>query len=352
MYNGEDMNDPREEAIGAAYDAARFDERTPDEAGFAARFEGLKPAIVSNLGFNLRVNDERKRRRKIGKIVAVLVAVLFFPAIVLLNASDKNMASVTLYLVIFIWIMIWIWAFKKRPGDEDPNHAAAIEAVLEQFACRIGRNVAPHHPQLDEPPVFPEHTKFDMQSEHILGTFDGHMEFAAVRVVTEKKEGKSSRETFRGWYLRVDLPFAFKGTTIIRERLGLGNMRSASRLEGLQNVELEDPAFRARYSVMSTDQVEARVILPPDVIQHLAQAKTDPLSLNNLTLAFDSGYAYLWLPSRATALSDWRPLDPTRLIEDLHEAFAELASMRAFLRDIDVIAESEGFRAQAAKNVR
>jgi hypothetical protein len=84
----------------------------------------------------------------------------------------------------------------------------------------------------------------------------------------------------------------------------------------------------------------------------LSEAKNDPYSTGGLTIAFENDHAYLWLPSRATALSDWQPLDPSRCIEDIHEAFAELAEIRAFLRDIDVIAESEGFRALAAKNGR
>ena len=191
-----------------------------------------------------------------------------------------------------------------------------------------------------------------MPPESVEGAFDGRIAFSAARVRTVSRQGKSTRETFKGWYLRVDLPFSFSGATVIRERAWYHAMTVDGRIRDLQEVSLEDAAFGKRFAAQSNDQVEARVILAPDVIHHLASFKIDPYRPCGLALAFEGASAHVWIPSRASALSDWRPLEPQRLIEDLHEAFAELAEIRGFLRDIDVIAESEGFRAQAAKNAR
>lgn len=350
--------DPKAEGIRAAFDAAAFDERTADERGFAARFEReFKPLLKAGVEFNLGVRDARLRRRRIAKGIAIAAAIAIVPAIVLLNAAtSEELRKFTLYGIVLAAVLVYRWAVRKRPDEEDPNHAKVIEAVLGQFGCGVARTTAAARAVPSVAPVAPAYTRISVLDEYVVGRFDDRIPFQALRVTTTRKEGKSTKTTFKGWYLRVDLPFAFAGTTVIRD---FGAEHRVKDGAALQEVRLESAEFAKRFTVTSDDQVEARLILAPDVMQHLID-ETDRLDpqkwgwspAGRLLLAFRGSHAHVWIPSRATALSDWQPLDPGRLIEDVHEAFAELAEIRAFLRDIDAIAESEGFRAQAAKNGR
>lgn len=354
--------DPREESIRQAYESAKFDERTADERGFGARFEDeFKSLLKSGIGFNLGVMDRRRRRRRTARIIAVLVVIGIVPVLTLLSTSDsEKVVELTFYGVVLAGIALVGWAFKKRPDEEDPNHAVVIDAVLGQFGCRVARTSTMERLMPASSPIRPQWSTVQVLDECISGRFDDRIPFVALRVKTTEKQGKSMTVTFKGWYLRVELPFTFSGTTCIREFLA-PSYRFGSRVDTrtMSTVSLEDSEFARRFHVSASDQVEARMILSPDVMEHL-KAEADRLEpegkgwnpSGDLMLGFTENRAHVWLPSRATALSDWRPLEPARLIEDLHEAFEELATMRAFLRDIDVIAESEGFRAQAARNGR
>lgn len=78
--------------------------------------------------------------------------------------------------------------------------------------------------------------------------------------------GTDGNWMFEGQILRVACPKAFLGETIV-----LRKKFDASRKvdETLKKVGLVSKQFEALFNVYSTDQVEARYLLPPDFIQHL-----------------------------------------------------------------------------------
>ncbi|MFA5853487.1 MAG: DUF3137 domain-containing protein [Patescibacteria group bacterium] len=351
--------DPREEAVRRAYEAARFDERTPDERGFAETFEKeIKPKLIAGVGFNRSVKEARLRRRKIAFALAVSYVVVSLFVLAILDLPDSGVGlQLFLFGSFFVGSALWNYAFMKRAGEEDPNNAAVIDAVLARFGCRMGSGFAKYVALPFAAPITPSYSDFSFVNEHLTGTFDERIPFVALRLTMKAKSGKSKITTFKGWYLNIELPFSFSGTTIIHERLSVYHRIPGGRNLGV--VSLESLEYEKRFTVKSSNQTEARVILTPDVMHHLAleadRFASEGKGWNpsgNLMLGFSENRAHIWMPSRETALSVWNPLDPTAMIEGLHGAFEELAEMRAFLRDIDVIAESEGFRALAAKNGR
>ena len=341
--------DPREEPIKRAYDEARFDERTPDEAGFAERFEGFKPRLKENVPLNLLIAKAQARRKLAALFIAGFIVVSFAPLIVLLNAGREGVAEKAFNGMAVAVIFFVILVALLRKVEEDPNRKLLIGAVLERFGCKVVPLDAALMRMNYGSPIAPANGWMDVSRHVVVGEIDGRA-FVALRVITWRKQGKGRAMSFRGWHLIVDLPFAFSGTTVVSPR---GASRGLRQGLVLGAASLEDPEFSGRLNVETDDQVEARVILSPDVIRHLSDSAVRlDRGLGGLTLGFSGSQAHIWIPSDESALSDWRPLNPPKLIEDLHEAFAEMAEIRAFLRDIDVIAESEGFRAQAARNAR
>jgi hypothetical protein len=351
VYNSGDMKeDPRVEGIRAAYDAALFDERTSDERGFAATFEGFKPRLKENIPLNLRNAVIGRRRARLALLIAAIVAISFIPLLILLNSGDEEASGKVFYGMIgFVLIIVAVIA-TRRPLEEDPTRKLMIGAVLERFGCRVEPLDVPKIRINHASPITPAIAWLEASRYVVVGNFDGHLPFTAFRVIAWRQEGKSRVVSFRGWHLVIDLPFAFSGTTVVNARSATHKLRSGM---ALQAVGLEDPEFSRLLVARSDDQVEARIILSPDVIQHVASsaARLDR-GEGGFMLGFSGSQAHVWIPSNESALSDWRPLHPPKLIEDIHESFAEMSEIRAFLRDIDVIAESEGFRAQAARNAR
>ncbi len=349
--------DPREEAVRRAYESARFDERTPDERGFAETFEKeIKPKLIAGVGFNRGVKEARLRRRKIAFALAASYVVVSLFVLTILDLPDSGV-GLQLFLLgsVFVGSALWNYALKKRSGEEDPNNAEVIAMVLARFGCRMGSGFEKYIALPFAAPITPSYSEFSFVNEHLTGTFDGRIPFVALRLTMKAKSGKSKTTTFKGWYLNIELPFSFSGTTVIHQRNSALHRIPGGR--NLREVSLESLEYEKRFTVKSSDQTEARVILTPDVMHHLvlevdrfeSEGKSWAPS-SNLMLGFSGDRAHVWMQSRETALSVWRPLDPAAMIEGLHGAFEELSEMRAFLRDIDVIAESEGFRALAAKN--
>lgn len=351
--------DPRDEALRRAYEAARFDERTSDERGFAETFEKeIKPKLIAGIAFNRGVKEARLRRRKIAYALAAFYVAVSILILVILDLPDSG-ASLQAFLFgsLFVGSALWSYAFMKRSGEEDPNNAAVIGAVLARFGCRMGSGFETYITLPFAAPITPSYSEFSFADEHLTGTFDGRIPFVALRLTMKAKSGKSKTTTFKGWYLNIELPFTFSGTTVIHQRLS-----AYYRIPGGLNlgvVSLESPEYEKHFRVKSSDQIEARVILTPDVMHHLAleadrfESKGKGWNPSgDLMLGFSGNCAHIWMPSRKSALSVWNPLNPTAMIEGLHGAFEELSEMRAFLRDIDVIAKSQGFRALAAKNGR
>lgn len=343
----------QEQAVARAYEAVHFDERSPEERGFAERFEKeFKPKLVAGIGFNLDVAEARRKRKKIFLVLLIVFVLLSFPvAIFLQDLGAEFFFEYWIYAPILLGIGGWSYVARKRPNEEDPNHALLLGAVLERFGCSIGSGAPLLHPAGKSAPIRPSHTSMRVLPDYVKGTFDGRIPFTAWRAVARKKQGKHTMTVFKGWHLEVELPFSFAGTTVLREHDALATNVGTS----MEDVRLEDPDFSGRFSVRSNDQVEARMILSPDVMHHLFEEsqhlkKGQRLRMGSLLLGFSGRSAHVWIPSWETELAHWRPLEPKALIEDLHDVFEELSDLRAFLRDIDVIAESEGFRAQAAKN--
>jgi hypothetical protein len=128
---------------------------------------------------------------------------------------------------------------------------------------------------------------------------DVDIRFSELNVEYTRKNGDKSeqRPLFKGLFFVADFHKHFHGFTIVRPRrprLVTTYLSGASRAEkmnaglavteqmmsapwspgssrhfGLEEVELEDPEFMEYFEVFSTDQVEARYILSPSMMQRL-----------------------------------------------------------------------------------
>lgn len=85
--------------------------------------------------------------------------------------------------------------------------------------------------------------------------------------------GKNSRVVFNGLLAELAFPGRFSGTTIVGKDGGrVGNaMRTLVQSSSLERVRLEDPNFESRYQVFSSDQIGARALLTPAVMQRLME---------------------------------------------------------------------------------
>ena len=107
--------------------------------------------------------------------------------------------------------------------------------------------------------------------DEILGAYRG----VPVNIVEARLEtgGKNSRIVFNGLLAELSFPGRFSGVTVVAKDGGLlGNtLRAFVQASGLERVRLEDPRFEERYQVYSGDQISARALLTPAVMERLME---------------------------------------------------------------------------------
>lgn len=136
-----------------------------------------------------------------------------------------------------------------------------------------------------------------------LGTVDGVevVLFEALReTVSRSRDGSSSRTTvFHGLCLRLGFPKRFSGTTRVLSEWGVFNkFHEVGNDVPLERVRLEDARFEKQFEVLSSDQVEARYLLTPALMERLVAAQTVLGPRTRLRAAFHDRFLLLTLDTR------------------------------------------------------
>lgn len=164
--------------------------------------------------------------------------------------------------------------------------------------------------------------------------FETHLE---QRRTSRDSKGRTRTKwvtVFRGQCLRFDFHKAFYGTTLVLRDAGLFNRMGG--VKGTKRARLEDPVFEKSFEVHTTDQVESRYLLTPDVMQDLVDLET-AFHGSKLRCAFVDGQVLIALEGADLFEpgSLFTPLDNPERIRDL------LADFSAVFELIDALAAKE-----------
>ncbi len=162
--------------------------------------------------------------------------------------------------------------------------------------------------------------------------FEAHLEQKQRRTNSRGQTRTEWVTVFRGQCLRFDLDKAFYGTTLVLRDAGLFNRMGGAR--GTKRAKLEDPVFEKAFEVHTTDQVESRYLLTPDVMQDLVDLET-AFHGGKLRCAFDNGQVFIAVEGADLFEpgSLFTPLDNPDRIRDLLEDFSSVFHL------IDVLAK-------------
>ncbi|MEM9761163.1 MAG: DUF3137 domain-containing protein [Pseudomonadota bacterium] len=94
------------------------------------------------------------------------------------------------------------------------------------------------------------------------------------RSASSSQQSSSETLVFHGLCLQLRFPKRFSGITRVLSDYGLFNrMHLVGADASLERVRLEDPRFEKQFEVVSTDQVEARYLLTPALMERLVAAQ-------------------------------------------------------------------------------
>jgi hypothetical protein len=116
--------------------------------------------------------------------------------------------------------------------------------------------------------------------------YEGHLE----QRTTDSKGRTRYSTVFRGQLIRMHFPRDFLGVTIVRRDAGVFNVFGGGDVDGrkLERVRLVASEFEKAFEVWGTDQVEARYLLHPYMMQRLIDLERG-LHGKRLRCAFESG---------------------------------------------------------------
>lgn len=171
----------------------------------------------------------------------------------------------------------------------------------------------------------------ESREDYIAGDING-VDFSAVEIHLEDRRTRTDSKgrtttyyvtVFRGRVASYDMHKAFKNPIILSTNTWdlLGSLSNV--FTGLEQVKLEDPEFEKMFDTYGTDQVEARYILTPGMMERLKDIRRQH---GGLEAVFDGGKIHL-------AISTGQ-----NLFEDGYKGSAiTRSSIAAILSDVDHI---------------
>jgi hypothetical protein len=181
-----------------------------------------------------------------------------------------------------------------------------------------------------------------MTDDLVWGKVDAtDISFAEVHAiqVTRSKNNRSETTIFRGVFFVADFHKHFHGQTYVlpdmaeRHLGGLGRFLQSINMARPSAVRMEDTDFESFFSVYSTDQVEARYLLTPVLMEQLVALRQRVGS--DIGLSFIDSKVYLTMPERKPLLEPrfWKKMDN---YDDLYKHFELLNRCIGLVEDLNL----------------
>lgn len=147
---------------------------------------------------------------------------------------------------------------------------AVMDKILSFFGnMKYGKSDI-HYSCIDKSELFPN---FDF--EEIDDCFKGSYEEVNINVSEHKLirgTGKRAKTIFKGIFILFDFNKKFKGKTVVYSNNIINNTFSCVKGKKV-DVNLEDVVFSKEWKVKATDQIEARYVLTPMLMEQMLKIK-------------------------------------------------------------------------------
>ncbi len=224
------------------------------------------------------------------------------------------------------WMMAPVWAYRKIYKQRvfpDIANAYGLRYVL-----RRKMTAADFRPAR----IVPLHK--ECVSEHFFeGQYKGaNIRFSAITLKTNGGKDRKTETLFQGLGVIIELnQVHFLGHTIVVEDGGTLNEWAREKLSDLKRADLVDPVFEKKYSVFTTDQVEARYLIDPLMIERINHLRQPSARTHGtLAVAYRDGAVYVMLPADGVLfkpVSIAIPATEPRMVLALHHHIGDLLGM-------------------------
>lgn len=287
----------------------------------------------------LEVLRKSQVKRQVFIIVALLVSV--FAGVVTL---------VPLLVLVFLFISLFVYfalfGFKRQRFDFKSQYKTNVFCKLipfiePQLAYTSHQYIV--QSKYDYSKIFLSHPDIYSGEDMVEGFIDKtKIEFSELHTQDRRTDSKG-RTTyvtiFRGIFFIADFNKAFSGQTYVlsdfSERfLGyFGKLFQNINISRPDIVRLEDPEFEKHFAVYSTDEVEARYILSPALMQRIMEFKKKTNS--GVQLSFLDSSIYLAIPMRKN-LFEPKLYKSVMNFNDIEEYYHQLQFCTCVVEDLNL----------------
>ena len=150
--------------------------------------------------------------------------------------------------------------------------------------------------------------------------FEAHLEEKRTTTDSKGRTRTTWVTVFKGQCLRLNFHKTFYGRTLVTRDAGFFNRFGGGK--GMQRAGLEDPTFEKIFEVYTTDQVESRYLLTPDLMQKLVDIE-QVFKGGKLKACFDQGEVLITVQggNLFEPGSMFKPLDSPDRVRELLEDF-------------------------------
>ncbi|ANP47742.1 DUF3137 domain-containing protein [Candidatus Viadribacter manganicus] len=259
-----------------------------DDAGFQQLYKDrIEPCFVANEADRLAAVGQFKQRLLIGGGVAAALALGGY-----LIWRQFDIAAVILFMSAFVVGIVAYQPLAKVGQTLKRQYCSAIADAMDA-AFTLSGFAPPAFERLCELGLVPGFSRSSFE-DLFSGTYKSSP-FALYEAHLEQRRTDSKGRTryttvFRGQLVRMHFPREFLGVTIVRRDAGVFNIFGGGKAAGkqLERVRLVDSRLERAFEVWGTDQVEARYLLHPVMMERLLELETK-LHGKRLRCAFEGG---------------------------------------------------------------
>lgn len=223
----------------------------------------------------LEKSNRVRRRYNMAFAVLILMSLVLYPTILyILFAGDIKHEYLGLVLsgscIVVMLLCGPLYYYKKRVKPQImPDFANFFGTFSYLYEGKIDDAV------LKQSDLFGAYTR-NVGDDYFSGTYeDVQITVAEEKLLDIKKDFRNfeiKKEVFGGVCILFEMNKNFKGRTVVlKDRGVIGN--AMNRVQGLQNVKLEDSRFEKVFEVYSDDQIEARYLLTTAFMERMLKLR-------------------------------------------------------------------------------
>jgi len=267
--------------------AAPLDLTRLDEASFQRLYaERIEPLFQANEAARQAAVAKFQRWALIGGVLTLVAAALAFTL-----AARPQLGLVIAFMGAVLTGIVAYQPLAKASKELKRQYCTSIaEAMGAQFA--VDGFQPPALERFKQMRLLPSYQRSSFEDLFSGAHKGASYELYEADLKQRRSTGKSTSyvTVFRGQIIRLHFPRSFLGVTIVRRDAGMLNAFGGGDVDGrkLERVRLVDPSFEKAFEVWGTDQVEARYLLHPVMMERLI-ALESALHGKRIRCAFEDG---------------------------------------------------------------